>query len=262
MFAGTRRNARFSPTTIALSASVLLTARPGEGAHPLITEDAYTLGAGAAQLELGFEYARLEQRDVRGRASEVRFTLSYGVRENLDLLIGTPYLDTREESADGIVRGRGLSDVSLEMKWRFWEGEPAKFALKPGLTFPSGDFRRGLGTGRVDPSIFLVSTSERGAWNWNVHVGYLRNDNRVGERRDLLHLSGSVVYRPVPRLQWALDLSADSNPDKDSGTFPAVALGAVIYSPTETVDLDLGVKAGLNSAADDYGVLTGVTFNW
>jgi hypothetical protein len=78
----------------------------------------------------------------------------------------------------------------------------------------------------------------------------------------LFHLSGSVVYRHNPQLQWALDLSADSNVDKDNGTFPAVALAAVIYSPAKTVDLDLGVKAGLNGAADDYGLLAGATFRW
>jgi hypothetical protein len=66
----------------------------------------------------------------------------------------------------------------------------------------------------------------------------------------------------TPQLQWALDLSADSNADKEDGTFPAVALAAVIYSPTDRVDLDLGMKAGLNSAADAYGLLAGVTFRW
>jgi hypothetical protein len=99
-------------------------------------------------------------------------TLSYGARENVDMLLGTPYLDIRALSAEGVERARGLADVSLEVKWRFWEDEFAKLALKPGLTVPSGNFRQGLGTGRVVPSVFLVSTSERGALTWNVHVGY------------------------------------------------------------------------------------------
>jgi len=61
----------------------------------------------------------------------VRLTLSYGERENLDVLVGTPYLDTRELSADGIERTRGLTDASFEVKWRFWENDLAKLALKP-----------------------------------------------------------------------------------------------------------------------------------
>jgi hypothetical protein len=124
------------------------------------------------------------------------------------------------------------------------------------------NFRKGLGAGRAVPSVFLVSTSERNAWGWNIHVGYLRNENRVDERQNLWHISGSVTYRTNPQLQWALDLSADSDVDPQKGTFPAVALAALIYSPTERVDLDIGVKAGLNQAADAYGVLCGVTFRW
>jgi hypothetical protein len=260
------RNA--NTTTRSLSAALALTVggvlapAPARAAHPLITEDAYTLGRGVAQLEIGFERARFNQDEVEGRVYDVRPVISYGLRDDVDLMLGAPYLDTRELSAAGVERTRGFADASLEVKWRFWDGELAKAALKPGLTFPTGEFREGLGTGRTAPSIFLVSTFEREAWTWNLHVGYVRNENRVDERRDLLHLSGSVVYRMNPQLQWALDLSADSNLDRNSQTFPSVALLAAIYSPTEDIDLDLGVKVGLNSAADASAVLAGVTLRW
>lgn len=247
---------------LALIVGGVLAPAPAQAAHPLITEDAYTLGRGVAQLEIGFERARFDQDDFEGRVYGVRPVISYGLRDDVDLMLGAPYLDTRELSATGLVRTRGFADASLEVKWRFWHGESAKVALKPGLTFPTGDFREGLGTGRTVPSIFLVSTFEREAWIWNLHVGYVRNENRVDERRDLLHLSGSVVYRMNPQLQWALDLSADSNLDRSNETFPSVALLAAIYSPTEDVDLDLGIKVGLNSVADAHGLLAGATLRW
>lgn len=233
-----------------------------QAAHPLITEDAYTLGQGVTQIEAGFEHARFDQASVEGRVNDVRLVLSYGLLDDVDLLLGAPYLDTRELSATGVERTSGFADVSLEAKWRFWDSEFVKVALKPGLTLPSGDFRKGLGAGKPIPSIFLVSTFEREPWIWNVHVGYLRNESRLDERRDLLHLSGSVVYRMNPQLQWALDLSVDSNVDKHEATLPAVALAAAIYSPTEHIDLDLGVKIGLNSAADAYAYLGGATLRW
>ncbi|MGE5153914.1 MAG: transporter [Bdellovibrio bacteriovorus] len=245
-----------------VAATSLLSATPAWSAHPLITEDAYTLGQGVAQAELGFEQAHFDQPDAQGHTNDLRLTLSYGVRDDMDLLLGAPYLNTRAFSAAGVERTSGLGDVALELKWRFWEGPLTRLAIKPGLTFPTGDFRQGLGGGGVVPSVFLVSTSERGPWIWNIHVGYVRNDNRVHEREDLAHLSGSVVYRQGTRMQWALDLSADSNLDPDKGTFPAVALVAAIYSPTENLDLDLGFKLGLNGVADDYALLTGVTRRW
>jgi hypothetical protein len=262
MTVGSRQQTILCPAYPTLITAALLFASAARAAHPLITEDAFTLGEGVTQLEIGFEHARLDQSDVEGRVNEARLGLSHGVREDLDLLLSMPYLDTRELSADRVERTHGLADVSLEVKWRFWEGDLAMVALKPGLTVPSGNFRKGLGTGQVVPSLFLVSTSEHEAWIWNIHVGYLRNENRVDERRNLFHISGSMVYRMNPQLQWALDFSADSNVDEDNGTFPAVALAAVIYSPTARLDLDLGMKEGLNSAADAYGVLAGVTFRW
>jgi len=167
-------------------------------AHPLITEDAYTLGKGVAQVEIGFEHAHFDQPDAEGSVNEVRGILSYGLLENVDVLLGAPYLDTRELSAESTERTRGFGDVALELKWRFWDGELAKFAVKPGLTIPSGNFRKGLGTGRAVPSVFLVSTSERDAWTWNIHVGYLRNEN--GLLRALLggHRPPINGIRPPP----------------------------------------------------------------
>lgn len=262
LFVDSRQLHAYAPTLLVSITAAALSTPAAWAAHPLITEDAYTLGAGVAQLELGFEHARLDQADAHGWTNETRMTLSYGVRENVDLLLGTPYLDTRELSADGIEHARGLADVSLEVKWRLWEKDSLKVAVKPGVTIPSGNFREGLGTGRVVPSVFLVSTWELGAWIWNVHVGYLRNENQLDERRDLLHLSSSVVYQMGPRIQWALDVSADSNVDVDNGQFPAVVVAAAIYSLTESLDLDLGVKAGLNGVAEDYALLAGATLSW
>lgn len=55
-------------------------------AHPLITEDAYTLGEGVAQVEIGFEHAHFDQPNVEGSVNEVRGFLSYGLSENIDAL--------------------------------------------------------------------------------------------------------------------------------------------------------------------------------
>ncbi len=231
-------------------------------AHPLLTEDAYTLGQGISQIEIGFEQIRFDQPGLDGRVNLLRPVVSHGLLGGLDLLVGAPFLDTREISAGGVERTRGLGDVSVELRWRFYEDDLAKLALKPGLTLTTGNFAEGLGTGRSISSVFLVSTFEREGRYYNLHVGYLRNNNKGDLRRDLFHLSGSVVVRASPRVQWAVDVSADSSVDKQESSFPVVALGAVIYSPAENLDLDIGIRAGLNDAAEDRAWLAGVTFRW
>lgn len=240
----------------------MLPASRAQAAHPLITEDAYTLGSGVSQLEIGAEQARFDEPGLDGRVNLVRPVYSHGLLQNLDILVGAPYLDTRETSLDGVARTRGLGDVSVEMKWRLYEDGPVKLAFKPGVTLTTGNFAKGLGTGRSVPSVFLVSTIERAGWYYNLHAGYLWNSNKNELRKDLFHLSGSLVVRASPGVQWALDVSADSSVDRRESSFPVVALGAVIYSPLENLDLDLGIKLGLNSAADDRGFLAGITVRW
>jgi len=54
----------------------------------------------------------------------------------------------------------------------------------------------------------------------------------------------------------------ERNSDVSSHTPPAFTLLGVIYALTETVDLDLGVKRGLNAPETDLSLLTGVTFRF
>lgn len=237
-------------------------AGPAWALHPLITEDAYTVGDGISQLEIGIEHNRLQQNGTDERVNVLRPVYSHGVRENLDLMLGLPMAQVREDIAGELDHRHGVADASLDLKWRFWEGDRVKVALKPGIILATGDVEEGFGGGRVAAGAALVATFERAGRYWNLHGGYLWNNNKVGDRRDLWHVSGSVVWQVREGLQLALDASLDSPLDPAQRTWPAVLLGAVIYSPRQDLDLDLGVKVGLNELADDYGVLAGVTFRW
>ncbi|KPL27601.1 MAG: hypothetical protein AMJ72_07895, partial [Acidithiobacillales bacterium SM1_46] len=69
-------------------------------AHPLITEDAATQGKGNSQIELTTEYGREDRDNELLTASVTQAVLSYGVRDNLDLILGVPYLRLTSTSAD------------------------------------------------------------------------------------------------------------------------------------------------------------------
>jgi hypothetical protein len=240
----------------------LLGSQPAYALHPLITEDAYTVGAGTSQLEIGIEHIRIEEdfRDLR--INILRPVYAYGVLENLDLMVGLPLAQVREDVGGVFERLHGIGDVALDLKWRFYEDEAVRVALKPGVLFATGDVDRGFGGGRVVVGAALVATFASAGQYWNLHGGYLSNDNKAGNREDLWHLSASTVWQAAEGLQLALDASLDSPLDPAQDTWPAVLLGAVIYSPGPELDLDLGVKLGLNQSADDYGVLAGITFRW
>ncbi|MGH6885861.1 MAG: transporter, partial [Geminicoccales bacterium] len=78
-----------------------------QAAHPLITEDTGTQGAGRYQLEALAE--ELEARGTRRDIEVWRGVLSYGIAETADVQVGVPlYRDGPD----------GVGDASLDLKWR------------------------------------------------------------------------------------------------------------------------------------------------
>src|SRR5262245_53647032 len=140
--------------SVGLASSFIVPPSSAWAAHPFITDDTGTQGAGNWQLELQGQENRHSHtaNDGTGPVNQERrpraFTtvLTYGLLDNLDIALGLNYLRTRV-TENGIVvdDASGMSDSSLEMKWRFYEKDDFSLALKPALSLPTGDENRGLG---------------------------------------------------------------------------------------------------------------------
>lgn len=247
----------------ALLGALLSSGTSAFAAHPFVTEDTGTQGRGRFELELGLEYVRDKEAGASARGWEFGPQLSYGAAESVDILLLLPYLMQRSsEPMTREARDSGIGDFSATVKWRFHERGPLSLALLPEVTFATGNEAKGLGSGRASAGVSLVSTMELDPWNFDLQFGYRNNRNRVEERRDLYQISSAVTYQVSPRWRVGTDIGVGTNPDPASNTPPAFLLGGVIYQLSDLVDLDFGVKAGLNRAADDYGVLAGVTLRW
>ncbi|MFN3481338.1 MAG: transporter, partial [Thermodesulfovibrionales bacterium] len=154
----------------------------------------------------------------------------------------------------------GISDIGLEAKWRFYEKDGLSLALKPGLTLPSGDEDKGLGTGRVTLSLFFITTYEHSPWAIHFNGGYIRNENKTNERKDVWHLSLAGTFEVIENLKLVGNIGIERNTDKESRTDPAFILAGLIYSLSKDLDIDAGIKAGLNKAETDYSILAGLTW--
>ena len=141
----------------------------------------------------------------------------------------------------------GISDMSIELKWRFYETDGFSFALKPGLTLPTGDDDKGLGSGRTTCHLFLITTKEIKPWAFHLNLGYNRNENKVDERKDIWHASLASTVEVIKDIKLAANIGAERNPDKSSNTHPAFIIGGLIYSISENFDIDFGIKGGLTS---------------
>jgi hypothetical protein len=225
-------------------------------AHPLITDDTGTQGSGKLQLEVNGEYAN----DNGNSETTLGVTLSAGVRDAVDIVLGVPYVFISEKDDTGDrVHENGLSDMSLELKWRVYEKAGLSFALKPGVAVDTGDEGKGLGDGKPSYSLYLIATQELAPFTVHANIGYILNRK---EMRNIWHYSLAAEYAAAENFRIVGNIGGETNPDEESAVHPLYLLGGVIYNASESLDLDCGLKTGLNKAEADYSVLAGMTYRF
>lgn len=250
----------------------LLWASYGFAAHPLITDDTGTQGKGKFLVEVNWEWNYDREKDdgvkIKETGGEVATVLSYGIVDNIDIIFGVPFQWFRvREDGKLVSRESGLSDLSVELKWRFFEKEGLSFALKPGITLPTGNEMKGLGQGRPSYGLTFITTKELRPLTFHVNLEYARNEyklrqDREANRKDLWHLSLASEWDVVKDLKVVWNVGMERNPDKRSNRHPAFILGGVIYSISEKIDIDFGIKGGLNKPETDLTILGGIAFRF
>lgn len=247
-------------------------------AHPLITDDTGTQGAGKFQLEINSEAVYDKEREFNEDAGtditttetgrEVAAAVSYGILDNLDVVLGLPYQWNKiKEDGEIISDEDGISDMSLEVKWRFYEEDGLGLAIKPGLSLPTGDEDNGLGNGRVSYGLTFITTKEAGPWAFHLNLAVAHNeyklqDDKDANRKDIWHASLASEVEAAKDLKLVANIGMEKNPDKESNIDPAFVLGGVIYSVTENLDIDFGVKFGLNKPETDRTLLAGMAIRF
>lgn len=234
-----------------------------EAAHPLITDDAGTVGKGKAELELNFEYSSHKDGGVKENVTDLGIALTYGVMDNLDFIIALPYQRIKIKAEGETFIENGISDISLELKWLFYESKDfVSLALKPVITLPTGDEDKGLGNGRATYGLYFIASKEIEPLSLHLNLGYIRNENKFNDRKDIWHISLASELEVMKELKLVANIGMERNTDRESNTDPAFILGGLIYSISKNIDIDFGVKAGLNKAEVDYAVLAGLIYKF
>lgn len=261
-------------TIIVLS---LFCSLPAFAAAPLITDDTGTQGKGKFQVELDYSAVLPNMASAR----DVAPALTWGIIDNVDVIIALPYAwqtvaqsnilpeghhHAESENTIAFLNQKGNGDMSVDVKWRFFESKPngMSLAVKPGFTLPTGNEQNGFGNGRICERVMLIATKEweHGALHGN--AGYSRNaysldvDN-ASLRHDLWHASLAAELNMMKNLRSVADIGVDTNIVKAPDANPVYLIGGLIYSVTENFDLDMGVQWGLNNALPNATFLTGLT---
>lgn len=226
-----------------------------DAAHPLVTEDTGTQGVGNAELERGFSWTR----DGAERTFAFQPQLSYGVLPTLDVIVAPSLL---LHKADDARTARGFGDTLLDMKWRFFGDAPLSFAVRAGVTFPTGKADPALTLGKPSAHALLVTTFDAAPLTVHGNIGYVRMPSLPDLRRDLIHFSTAALFAANESLVLAIDAGFDSNPDATNRAWPGILLAGIVYTLQPGLDLDAGYQTRLNRAAPVQQWLVGITYRW
>jgi hypothetical protein len=253
-----------------MAAALLCCSAPAYAAHPLVTDDTGTQGAGGWQVECTTGFSSNRETDngirIKERETEAAMVVSFGLAQDIDIVAGLPYLWYQVKENQLVTADEsGIGDMTLELKWRFCENEKNGFslALKPGISLPTGEADKGLGNGRVTGGAVLIATKESGPLTLHANAGYYRNAYELDEddtacNKDIWSASLAGEYAVSDKLRAVADIGIETAEERGSRTHPAFLVGGLIYSVTEDFDFDLGIKGGLNDAEPDTAVLLGV----
>jgi hypothetical protein len=247
----------------ALVLSLSLTA--GNVFAALIPDDAETAGQGGLVLELNTEFGSDKEGGLRVRGAEIEAAITYGLIDNLDLVIAVPYQFERVKFAGESESENGLADITVELKWNFYQAERGHYALKPAITLPTGDEDKGLGNGKVSYGLSFIASRHFEPADLHLNLGYVRNEFKLSaakdeNRADLWQASLTAVRGLTERLDLVGSAAIERNGERGKKN-QAYALAGLIFALTDNLEVDLGVQAGLNRAATDWTVLAGLAWS-
>lgn len=217
-----------------------LSAVPAFAAIPLITSG--TQGKGKFHPELFGEYSHDKEDRVTNNSGDLSATITYGIATPIDIVFSIPYQSWRTDGSNSLVTERCIGDLPIAAKWRFSEIGNWSFALKPGLTIPSGSDSRGLGSGKATCHVLFITTYNFGEgllapegrriespeekashhieWSAHFNAGYTRDENSAGEMADLWSFSAAGSVELIEDFYVIADRGGQTSTDGASSTNP------------------------------------------
>lgn len=239
---------------LTISSFIFFPSTFAHAARPLTTEDAYTVEKGAFQLETAFDFARQDNHDKEYAPSMI---LTYGLFERMDVGIGIGYLFVNP--ADG-KNENGFGDTELKIKYRLIDqkGWIPFFSISGKLKIPTANESKGLGSGKTDFNINTIYTWDfKKRFQLYVNLGY----TFIGEKKVNDEFNYSIAGQFVLSEKWALvgEIFGWNNFNGRHNDDPLAGLLGIQYAIKDTLVWDAGVAMGMNKAAPDFRVTTGLT---
>ncbi len=241
-----------------MSSAMLMFSGVAYAAHPLVSEDTGTQGTGGNQVELNSDWSKAGGE----RTNTAAFTYTRGVAEAIDIFVNAP---TTWKSPPG--QSKGLNDMSLGAKWRFFENDRFSLGMKPEWIAATGDEDKGLGNGKDSYALTLMAQVETGDVTWLFNYGTTRHQFRLqadslANRKAVDRVSAAMLYGVTDAITVLLDVGQSDPETKADTAKPKFMVLGAIYAVGDDLDLDVGYKKGLNSAEPSKQWGVGVTWRF
>jgi hypothetical protein len=224
-------------------------------ARPTASNPAEFQRPGVLQLEYGFNgnWRAPGGADAEDTPLALRFAVSRRLLLEFDgdLLVS--------QSAGGLrTTGAGDSQLGLQLVLRHETSSRPGVSLAYYAKLPTASADKGLGTGRVDHSLFALFSKKSGETVFDFNAVYLL----AGRTTDGGHASSAqaalAASRNVTeRVGLQGELSGYTRNDAQPGA--AFGLGVVTYQVNRRLVLDCGLRVGLTRDAPRVGAVAGLT---
>ena len=240
--------------------------RPLAADRPDATESPQTVDVGHVQIELDVAaYLRDRAGAFEDTRALVAFNVKVGVRHDMDVqFVFTPYVRTRTLGPGGTTTDEGISNLTVRWKINLWgnDGETkTAFALLPYVTVPTGgssvegdDVEGGL----VLP--FAIELPRGWGLGLQVEAAVVRDgagDDYVVDFAQTIVAGHDIVGALAGFVEFVSVVPGDAGAD----WFGTVNVG-LTYAIGDDVQLDVAAGWGVNRAAPDFVVFTGLTWRF
>jgi hypothetical protein len=215
------------------------------GKKALIWDDTETLGTGNYQNENYFFY----KKSVEEREGSYIFNFTYGYNDKTDLAVNIPfgYLKNYENVYSDI------SDPFVEIKYRFYQKDGLKFAIKPYVSIPvkkDSEFSEHY----LSYGVTLISQFNFEKLTFYANSSFMVHKDRIFGQNEFFQ-SLSVEYYITDQLSVISTLFLSSYGQTEEG-----GLIGIGYNKGK-IEIGFGIGKIFNSQ-NDYSIYSGITFRF
>jgi len=258
---------------VLLLLTLLLDSRQSYAQMPFYFDDTSTTETGKFHVEVFEELDRLPSSQYPDlRQSTTNIKMNFSPTQHLEFDLDAPYIQISR--APGSASAGGVGDTELGTKWTFHEAPPdsglATFAASLYVEFPSGNERRGLGSGLTDYWLnFIAQKPLSPTTRYNVNVGILFAGNTstgavgIQTQRGQVYTEGlSLLHDVSSRLTLGAEVYGGISDGAGSDRSQLQMLLGGQYAIRNGLSVSLGVLGGRFGATPRIGGQIGVSLDF